>query len=152
MIKKIENIDTKIKISSYILNDLSNWFGLAESTKEYIEKSSKMDFWTYYINNSPVGFIALKETSTSTAEIYVMGILKKYHKQGIGKKLFNEFFNFAKNKNYDFIQVKTVAKGFYKEYDATNVFYKRLGFKELEVFPTLWDNWNPCQVLIMAIN
>ena len=29
--------------------------------------------------------------------------------------------------------------------------YLSLGFKELEVFPTLWDECNPCQIYIMAI-
>ena len=41
--------------------------------------------------------------------------------------------------------------GKYESYDATNRFYQALGFKELEVFPTLWDPWNPCQVYVMAI-
>ena len=50
-----------------------------------------------------------------------------------------------------FIQVKTVQMGKYAEYDDTNRFYLSLGFKELEVFPTLWDEWNPCQIYIMAI-
>lgn len=26
-----------------------------------------------------------------------------------------------------------------------------LGFKEFEVFPTLWDEWNPCQIYAMAL-
>ncbi len=25
------------------------------------------------------------------------------------------------------------------------------GFKEFEVFPTLWDEWNPCQIYVMAL-
>ena len=41
--------------------------------------------------------------------------------------------------------------GRYKEYDDTNRFYQSLGFKELEVFPTLWDERNPCQIYVMAI-
>lgn len=36
-------------------------------------------------------------------------------------------------------------------YDKTNKFYLALGFKEFEVFPTLWDEWNPCQIYVMAI-
>ena len=49
------------------------------------------------------------------------------------------------------MQVKTVQMGRYKEYDDTNRFYRSLGFKELEVFPTLWDEWNPCQIYVMSI-
>lgn len=41
--------------------------------------------------------------------------------------------------------------GKYEEYDKTNLFYISFGFKELEVFPTLWDEWNPCQIYIMNI-
>ena len=32
------------------------------------------------------------------------------------------------------------------------IYYKSLGFKELEVFPTLWDEANPCQIYIMGLN
>ena len=52
---------------------------------------------------------------------------------------------------YSFIQVKTVQMGKYKSYDDTNRFYLSIGFKELEVFPTLWDKWNPCQIYVMGI-
>ena len=57
----------------------------------------------------------------------------------------------AKLKGYSFMQVKTVQMGKYKEYDETNRFYLSLGFKEFEVFPTLWDEWNPCQVYVMGL-
>lgn len=49
------------------------------------------------------------------------------------------------------MQVKTVQMGRYDEYDRTNRFYLALGFKEFEVFPTLWDEWNPCQIYVMAL-
>ena len=49
------------------------------------------------------------------------------------------------------MQVKTVQMGRYTEYDATNRFYLYLGFKEFEVFPTLWDERNPCQVYVMTL-
>lgn len=52
---------------------------------------------------------------------------------------------------YAYLQVKTVDEGHYKEYDQTIAFYKKYGFKKLEVFPTLWDAWNPCLVMVMKI-
>ena len=39
--------------------------------------------------------------------------------------------------------------GKYEAYDKTNRFYLALSFKEFEVFPNLWDEWNPCQVYII---
>jgi len=52
----------------------------------------------------------------------------------------------------DYLQVKTVAEGSNKDYDRTNVFYRSLGLKKLEIFPQLWDLKNPCQILIKKIN
>lgn len=101
--------------------------------------------------DKPTGFLCLKETGKATVEVAVMGVLKEYHRMGIGKILFEKAREIAIEQRYSFIQVKTVEMGRYKEYDDTNQFYQSLGFKELEVFPTLWDEWNPCQVYIMAI-
>lgn len=61
------------------------------------------------------------------------------------------FEEFAKTKGYKLIQVKTVQYGKYEEYDRTNLFYRAMGFYELEVFPTLWDEHNPCQILVKPI-
>lgn len=39
----------------------------------------------------------------------------------------------------------------YPDYDLTNVFYQKIGFRELEFMEELWDEANPCQVYVMAI-
>lgn len=80
-----------------------------------------------------------------------MGVLKEYHRKGIGTKLFNAAKETANALGYSFIQVKTVQMGKYEEYDQTNQFYISLGFMEFEVFPKLWDEWNPCQIYVMAL-
>ena len=151
MILFVKDENEKQKIAREILNDLPEWFGIPESTQEYIKNVINMPFWIEKENDTVKGFITLKENSPYTCEIYVMGILKKYHKKGIGKLLFNEFYNYAKNKNYEFIQVKTVKEGIYPIYDITNKFYKSLNFKEFECFDSLWDKSNPCQIYIKHI-
>lgn len=141
----------KEQIATEILNKLPEWFGLPDSTKEYIEESKSMPFLAAFEENEPIGFMALKETSKYTAEIYVMGVLKNRQNSGIGTSLWKAFVQYAKDNGYEYVQVKTVKSGCYKEYDITNNFYKKLGFRELEVFPTLWDEWNPCQVYVYRI-
>ena len=76
---------------------------------------------------------------------------REYHRQGIGRELFSRARRCASEKEYEFLQVKTVQMGHYKEYDATNRFYQSLGFKEFEVFPTLWGEQNPCQIYVMGL-
>lgn len=99
----------------------------------------------------PVGFLYLKETGKATVELHVMGVLKEYHRQGIGRSLFEAAKAGALKCGYSFMQVKTVQMGKYDDYDKTNQFYISMGFKEFEVFPTLWDESNPCQIYVMAL-
>ena len=152
MIFKIEDRDRKEKISREILCELPDWFGLPESTAEYISCSKEMPFWADIENRQVRGFIALKETSPYTLEIYVMGVLKEFHRYKIGTNLFKACYEYAKEHGYLYMQVKTVKEGCYDVYDRTNAFYKKIGFKEFECFPILWDECNPCQVYIMSIN
>ncbi|MCM1038663.1 MAG: GNAT family N-acetyltransferase [Ruminococcus sp.] len=80
-----------------------------------------------------------------------MGVLQEFHRHGIGRELFRRAKQTAYESGYSFMQVKTVQMGKYEEYDRTNRFYLSLGFQEFEVFPTLWDEWNPCQIYVMSL-
>lgn len=151
IIKEIVDIKEKEKISREILNDLPEWFGMPESTEEYITDSQDKPFIACFMDKEAVGFVVLNATSVDCADIFVMGIKKNYHRMGIGTKLNDAYEKLAKKLGYTYTQVKTVQSGHYKEYDITNNFYKSVGYKELEVFPTLWDEWNPCQVYIKYI-
>lgn len=151
MICNIKDGNQKEEIARKILTNLPDWFGIPESTEEYIHNSKDMAFWADIEDEKVRGFVALNETSPYTVELYVMGVLKEFHREKIGKRLFQHCYNYSKKQGYVFMQVKTVKEGCYEEYDRTIAFYKNIGFKEFECFPTLWDEWNPCQVYVMAL-
>lgn len=151
MVRQIHNHTEKQAAARKILEALPEWFGIPESRENYILESSSQIAFGAFDEEKPVGFLCMKETGADTVEISVMGILKEYHRKGIGTKLFTEAKAFAASKGYSFMQVKTVQMGKYPAYDGTNRFYRSLGFKEFEVFPTLWDEWNPCQVYVTAL-
>ena len=148
---EIVNDLQKQNIARHILELLPDWFGITEAREEYISDSVGKVFFCAYDEENPVGFLYLKQTGKDTVELAVMGVLKAYHRNGIGKALFESAKNVIAEKGYSFIQVKTVQMGKYEDYDKTNRFYLALGFKELEVFPTLWDENNPCQIYVMAV-
>lgn len=151
MITEITDSIEKRRIAADILGSLSDWFGLPESTREYIDKSADLPFFAALNENTAVGFAALKLTSSHTAEIYVMGVLPGHHRNGTGRKLHAALECRARELGCSFMQVKTVQMGRYPEYDRTNRFYLAMGFRELECFPKLWDEWNPCQVYVKYI-
>ena len=150
-IRKIEEKIEKQNISRQILEALPQWFGIEESREEYIAGCDQNLIFAAFELDKPVGFICLKETGKDTVDIYVMGILKECHRRGIGRQLVETAKKAAAENGYSFLQVKTVQMGRYEEYDQTNKFYLSQGFKEFEVFPTLWDEWNPCQIYVMSI-
>lgn len=150
-IKQITDNNQKLIISREILESLPEWFGIDSARKEYIRDSAGKPFFCAFEEDKPIGFLYLKQTGKETVELAVMGVIKSHQRKGAGRALFEEAKREAVWQGYSFIQVKTVQMGRYKEYDETNLFYLSLGFKELEVFPTLWDEWNPCQIYIMYI-
>lgn len=147
-----ENPEEKERIAASVLADLPDWFGLPDSTAEYVRVSRGLPFWAAVEDGRAVGFAALRETAPKTAEIYVMGVRPEFHRAGLGRRLFRALYRYAKERGCAFLQVKTVQEGHYPEYDRTNAFYRAVGFTGLECFPTLWDAWNPCQVLVMAVD
>lgn len=150
IIKEIFEPAEKRRIAAHILASLPDWFGLPDSTREYIDKSADLPFWAALNGDATLGFAALKLTSPHCGEIYVMGVLPEYHRSGIGHELYSAAEQRAKELGRSFMQVKTVQMGRYPEYDRTNRFYLAMGFKELECLP-LWDEWNPCQIYVKYI-
>lgn len=150
-IVSVEEAAEKQRISRSILEALPEWFGIPEAREQYIKESAAQPFFAAVDAEKAIGFLCLKETGKETAELSVMGVLKDYHGKGVGRKLFERAKKAARNCGYSFMQVKTVQMGRYSEYDATNRFYRSLGFKEFELFPTLWDERNPCQIYIMSL-
>ena len=107
----------KMKLTRYILEALPEWFGIPEAREEYIRDSAGKSFFCAYHEDEPV---YLKQTGKDTVELAVMGVLKEYHRNGIGKALFETAKKVACEKGYSFIQVKTIQMGKYEDYDKTN--------------------------------
>lgn len=152
MIQRIDAPDRRAAIAQEVLATLPDWFGLPESTAAYVRACRGCPLWAEVDETGQVlGFISLKATSPYAGEIHVMGIKPAYHRQGIGKRLYEALRTYAISQGMEYLQVKTVQEGRYDEYDCTNAFYRALGFRELECLPTLWDECNPCQLYIQAL-
>ncbi len=151
MIRIVDHTDEKRRIARCILEALTDWFAIPDAREYYISESADKTMLVSEENGKPNGFLYLKKTGRDTAEIAVLGVLPECHRKGYGRKLVEAAKQIAVEKGYSFLQVKTVQMGRYEEYDRTNRFYLALGFKEFEVFPTLWDERNPCQIYVMSL-
>lgn len=151
MVRRIEDARERMRIAEEILGQLPEWFGIPESTAEYVRLCGELPVWADVENGECRGFIAMRKTSPYAAEICVMGVVPAYHRQSIGRRLFEAVRDEAKKQGLEYLHVKTVRTGMYDSYDRTNCFYRNMGFRELECIPELWDAENPCQLYIMTI-
>ena len=150
VIEEVKYENQKKAVVAEVLKDLPEWFGIPESTQAYIEGATTLQVWAAYQESDLTGFVSLSYSSEDCAEIDCLGVKKSYQGRKIGSQLLANLESEARKK-VDYLQVKTVAEGSNKDYDRTNVFYRSLGFKKLEIFPQLWGSQNPCQILIKKL-
>ncbi|MCL2081123.1 MAG: GNAT family N-acetyltransferase [Oscillospiraceae bacterium] len=148
-IRDIYNPCEKSVICNDILRALPSWFGNESAIADYTGQVRAMPFYAAFDGGRAVGFAALKAHGAFTSEVCVMGILKEYHRQGIGKTLIDRCEKYCRENKMEFLTVKTLDESREsKSYEKTRLFYLSVGFKPLEVFPLHWDENNPC--LFMA--
>ena len=71
-----------------ILEALPDWFAMEEGREQYIKESAEQICIGAVEDTEYIGFLCLKETGKDTLELAVMGVLKEYHRQGIGREMF----------------------------------------------------------------
>jgi len=121
IVENISEANEKQRIARLILEALPEWFGIPEAREQYIQESANQAFYAAYNEDQPIGFICLKETGKDTLELHVMGVLKKYHRKGVGKNLFEKARETAARNGYSFLQVKTVQMGGNDDYDNITI-------------------------------
>jgi len=86
-IEQINNPDKKSEICYNIIDNLDNWFGKEDTNQKYSRGVREDFFLSAQIGDIPIGFISVKDHNQFTSEVYVLGILKEFHKKGIGERL-----------------------------------------------------------------
>ncbi len=147
-IREVTSPKEKSTIAQTILRGLPDWFGIEESTRRYIREAADLFLLCAFEDKNPVGFLTVQENFPCTCEIHVMGVLPSLHRKGVGRELTIKSANKYRELGFNYMTVKTVAApAGNAEYASTRAFYKAMGFLPLEVFPTLWDERNPCLLM-----
>lgn len=152
-IKEILNEQLKSEITEKVLRNLPEWFGNEEALLNYIDTVKGKKYYCAYDGHKEVGFLSVKLNNQFTGEIYVTGILKEYHKKGIGTKLVNIAENYLLQLGYKFFMVKTLGESSeYEYYKRTRDFYRAVGFYPIAEFNEIWDADNPCLIMIKYLS
>jgi ribosomal protein S18 acetylase RimI-like enzyme len=136
-----------------ILEALPGWFGVEQSVEDFVTVADSAPTVVASVGGRDVGFLTLVRHSPYAAEVYVMGVLAEFHRQGIGRQLLEHAERSLAADGIEFLQVKTLSPRKRDEgYERTRAFYLASGFRPLEELPNLWGPDNPALQMVKVLS
>ena len=136
-----------------ILRTLPGWFGIERALLMYKDDSAKLPTFAMEQDGRIVGFLTLREHFPTACEVHCMAIEAEARGKGLGSRLLEHSEDWLRKRGVEFLQVKTVAAtSDSPEYAQTRKFYEAMRFVPIEIFPELWDPWNPALLCMKRIN
>jgi GNAT superfamily N-acetyltransferase len=135
-----------------ILRSLPDWFGIESSIVHYSTEIDILPTFLAFEAERVIGFLSLKQHTPYSAEVYVMAVLQEAHRKGVGRTLMSSSQDWLKSCGVQYLQVKTLGPSDPDEsYAKTRSFYEAVGFMPLEEFKQIWDEDNPCLIMIKKL-
>ena len=123
--------------------DLPEYFGIPEANVHYaLGVTSRVNFAAIR-NGELIALLSLDFPYPNNANVYWMGVMRKFHSQGIGKMLIARAAEFAEQQGAISVSVETLAPLECDEhYLKTYRFYEGCGFKPLFNLKPAGYDWN----------
>ncbi len=135
-----------------ILRLLPDWFGQESGLSAYEREIGHLPTFLAVMDEKPVGFLSVKQHFPCSLEIFVMGVNPLFHHCGIGRSLVQAAEAYARQQGIEYMQVKTLGPSRQDEgYAKTRGFYEAMGFRPLEEFKQIWDEANPCLIMVKRL-
>lgn len=139
----------KVKICERIIRSLPEWFGIEDVIQHYAIEINSLPTFLAIEDSQTLGFITFKQHTPYSAEVYVMGIMPDQHRKGDDGK---DRDLCKKKASVEYLQVKTLGTSHPDEnYAKSRTFYSAMGFRPIEEFTQIWDEHNPCLIMLKRI-
>ena len=150
---QIQESNKKSARTREVLESLPQWFGRKEAIEEYAEEVREHPYWIAADREGRcVGFFSVKIHYRHTGDIFVCGILPEYHRRGIGKALYHAAEDYFVQSGCRYVIVKTLSDAVdFEPYARTREFYRSVGFEPLITLTEMWDEKNPCLIMIKRL-
>ena len=136
-----------------LLRALPDWFGIEESTEEYVADAGRLPTYLAYADGheQAIGVLLVNRHYPEAAEIHLMAVDPTMHRQGVGRTLLAAAVADLEHDGVRYVQVKTQGPSRPDEgYARTLAFYVAEGFTPLEEIIGLWAE-NPCLLLVKTL-
>jgi GNAT superfamily N-acetyltransferase len=142
-----------------LLGLLPGWFGIASANAAYVEAARELPTYLAWPAHGgqpreaePVGVLLANRHFPQSAEIHLMAVDPALHRHGVGRALVTALEADLAAAGVAFLQVKTLGPSHPDAgYARTRRFYLSMGFQPLEELHELWDQNNPCLIMVKAL-
>ena len=112
------------------------------------------DGWVIVESGDMVGFVVVDRRSPQAAEILWIAVEPDRRDSGYGTRLLRHALGVLRDQGTALVEVKTLDRSAgYEPYEATNAFYERNGFIQIDCideFPD-WPPGNPAAIYVAAL-
>ena len=130
----------------------ADWFGIEESILKYEREIEHLPTFIAKAEDDVLGFLTLKQHTPFAAEILVMAVHPQIQRGGIGRALVAAAEGYARGLSVEYMQVKTLGPSNPDPgYAKTRAFYQALGYRPMEELKQIWDENNPCLILVRRL-
>ena len=135
-----------------LLRLLPDWFGIEAAILNYGREIEHLPTFLAKADGGVLGFLSLKQHTPYSVEILVMAVHPDVQRGGIGRALVEAAEAYARGLGIEYMQVKTLGLSNPDPgYAKTRAFYEALGFRPMEEFKQIWDEHNPCLILVKRL-
>jgi N-acetylglutamate synthase-like GNAT family acetyltransferase len=130
----------------------ADWFGIEAAILNYEREIEHLPTFLAKADGRVFGFLSLKQHTPYSAEILVMAVHPDMRRGGIGRALMEAAEAYARGLGIEYMQVKTLGPSNADPgYARTRAFYEALGFRPMEELKQIWDEHNPCLILVKRL-
>ncbi len=149
-IEKVEDAEKRSAYTRQVLESLPDWFGNAEGVAEYCEEVKSLPLWAAVGEaGEPLGVLAATIHYGRTGDIVVMGVKPGQHRKGVGRALYQAAEAYFIEQGCGYAMVKTLSDAAdFAPYESTRRFYRGMGFEPLVTLREMWDEDNPCLIML----
>ena len=102
---EVEEPSARSQLCETVLRDLPDWFGIESATAAYIRDVAELPTLGIGADAS----LSLKLHTARAAEVYVMGVRRLRHGQGLGTALLQAAEEYLRARGFEYLQVKTLG-------------------------------------------
>lgn len=153
VVSEIHDREAKLACARAVLESLPEWFGNREALEEYVKGVCDLPFWAALDGEGKwLGFFSVRIHYGHTGDIYVCGVRPECHRMGLGRALYGRVEQFFLEKGCKYAMVETLSERVdYVPYEKTRLFYESVGFEPLITLTEMWDENNPCLIMIKPL-